>query len=422
MRFKHIITIVTVLAITFGIFKATTFDYTGHRLMNQLETAEANADSLREDFYNIIDKAKFNDFIEAKVKELEIEMIVKEYIESKEEIVIIPETLEDLRHQARIEVMKVFVEQVLERNNLNLSDFYQVLGKNSKLPAIDTLQGVIKEKAQKLVRLLKANGVEAFVFEGYRTPERQHELFNKRPVVTYADSWESIHQTGQAFDIVCLVDGKPNWSQCDWAKIGKLGKSLGLIWGGDWKMVDKPHFELPKKQWSQKAIIKQYVCKRTYGVINNLGNDLSELCNQSDLFYEIGREAGVHPYLLVAIAVADTSLGKNLKTPFNLGNVGNFDHGTDGETCIGRTDGGCTRSHGDYEEGIRAIATSTALRKNEQAGALSPACNIKGVWYAHSEFNWWNNVSSVLAELGGAGYGNCYFKYQLTHKDYENKR
>jgi len=411
IKIKYILIAILSFVIIFGSYKTITFDYTGYKLMSNLETAEANADSLRKDFYNIIDRAKFEDFIEAKTKEIEMEMMVKYYVENKEELIVIPETLEEIRHIARLEVMEVFVGQVLERNNLSLSDFYQVLGKNFKLPAIETLNKLAKEKAQELVRILKAHGVDTFVFEGLRTPERQHELFLRRPVVTYADSWESVHQTGNAFDIVCLVDGKPNWSDCNWKKIGEVGKNLGLIWGGDWKMVDKPHFEIPKYKWSEKEIIKQYVCKRNYGKINNLGNDLTELCNQSDLFYSIGIEAGINPYLLVAIATADTSLGKRLKTAYNIGNVGNYDYGTDGKTCIGRTDSGCTREFGSYEEAIRNMATSTALRKNTKLGELSPFCRISGTIYASSPENWHKNVDSVLVELGG--FGGCYFRYKL---------
>ena len=30
------------------------------------------------------------------------------------------------------------------------------------------------------------------------------------------------------------------------SKVGAIGKSIGLEWGGDWKTpVDKPHFQLP---------------------------------------------------------------------------------------------------------------------------------------------------------------------------------
>jgi hypothetical protein len=53
------------------------------------------------------------------------------------------------------------------------------------------------------------------------------------------------HGFGLAFDVVPLVNGKAIWDNNGlWVKIGAIGKSLGLEWGGDWKtIIDKPHFQ-----------------------------------------------------------------------------------------------------------------------------------------------------------------------------------
>jgi peptidoglycan L-alanyl-D-glutamate endopeptidase CwlK len=55
-----------------------------------------------------------------------------------------------------------------------------------------------------------------------------------------------MHNWGVAFDI-CRADGKDPYDDSDgyFSKVGKVGKSLGLEWGGDWKFKDKPHFQLP---------------------------------------------------------------------------------------------------------------------------------------------------------------------------------
>ena len=45
------------------------------------------------------------------------------------------------------------------------------------------------------------------------------------------------------------------------SKVGKIGKSLGLFWGGDYKsFTDKPHFELPEflPNNSTKYLISKY--------------------------------------------------------------------------------------------------------------------------------------------------------------------
>jgi hypothetical protein len=31
-----------------------------------------------------------------------------------------------------------------------------------------------------------------------------------------------------------------------WRKMGEIGESLGLVWGGRWKVCDLGHFELPR--------------------------------------------------------------------------------------------------------------------------------------------------------------------------------
>jgi len=97
----------------------------------------------------------------------------------------------------------------------------------------------------------------------YRTAQEQNALFNKRPKVTLAKAWESIHNYGLAFDIVLLYDNDGNgnfeeasWSQirdfdkdskADWMEIVNYFKSKGWEWGGDWKSFkDAPHFELKK--------------------------------------------------------------------------------------------------------------------------------------------------------------------------------
>jgi len=98
----------------------------------------------------------------------------------------------------------------------------------------------------------------AYVF---RTPEEQAELFKKRPKVTNANSWQSIHNYGLAFDIVLLIDKDldgnfeaASWDtvkdfdkdkQADWMEIVTYFKSKGWVHGGDWKKFpDQPHFEM----------------------------------------------------------------------------------------------------------------------------------------------------------------------------------
>lgn len=92
--------------------------------------------------------------------------------------------------------------------------------------------------------LLPTNCTLRFAFV-YRSPQEQDALFNKRPKVTNARGWQSIHNYGLAFDIVLIVDGKAVWSvNKEWEQVADYFKSKGWEWGGDWKSFkDAPHFQ-----------------------------------------------------------------------------------------------------------------------------------------------------------------------------------
>lgn len=94
----------------------------------------------------------------------------------------------------------------------------------------------------------------------YRSPAEQSMLFKKRPKITNADAWQSIHNYGLAFDIVLLLDKDKNgnfetatWDMIkdfdadgisDWMEVVKVFKDAGWEWGGDWKKFkDSPHFQ-----------------------------------------------------------------------------------------------------------------------------------------------------------------------------------
>lgn len=112
----------------------------------------------------------------------------------------------------------------------------------------------LQELSKKLVSACKGQGLMIGIGECYRTVEEQDKLYAKGrtiagAIVTNAkgNTYSSHHQWGTAFDIY-RNDGKGAYNDYDgfFAKVGKIGKSIGLEWGGDWKSpVDKPHFQLP---------------------------------------------------------------------------------------------------------------------------------------------------------------------------------
>lgn len=124
------------------------------------------------------------------------------------------------------------------------------------------------ELSKKLVSACRGQGLIIGIGESFRTKEEQDALYAKGRtapgnIVTNAkgSSYSSHHQWGTAFDIY-RNDGKGVYTDSDgfFAKVGKIGKSIGLEWGGDWKSpVDKPHFQLP--DWGSTTT----KLKRMYG-------------------------------------------------------------------------------------------------------------------------------------------------------------
>lgn len=129
------------------------------------------------------------------------------------------------------------------------------LNKSLAQPEIKELQPVVKKKAEDLLAIYKYFNQKdiIYIFESVRTPERQQELWEQGrskagKIITDAPAGMSYHQYGVAFDVVFLDSkGNPSWSEKhDWETLGKIGKMLGLEWGGDWKNADRPHFEFTR--------------------------------------------------------------------------------------------------------------------------------------------------------------------------------
>lgn len=122
-------------------------------------------------------------------------------------------------------------------------------------------------KAAQLIEECEKQGLKIKIGETLRTKEEQDALYAQgrtQPgsIVTNApgSSYSSYHQWGTAFDFY-RNDGKGAYYDKDgfFAKVGVIGVSIGLEWGGNWKsIVDKPHFQLPDWGSTTKGIKKYY--------------------------------------------------------------------------------------------------------------------------------------------------------------------
>jgi peptidoglycan L-alanyl-D-glutamate endopeptidase CwlK len=92
-------------------------------------------------------------------------------------------------------------------------------------------------------------GYDMVLLEGYRSPERQNRLAALGANVTHASGFRSYHQFGLAGDLAFLRDGKvvitekDPWAMQGYQYYGEVAESVGLTWGGRWKMMDLGHTE-----------------------------------------------------------------------------------------------------------------------------------------------------------------------------------
>lgn len=56
----------------------------------------------------------------------------------------------------------------------------------------------------------------------------------------------SKHLTGDAIDLVPMRGSVTWWAAPKevWERMGEIGESVGMAWGGRWKNADTPHFEM----------------------------------------------------------------------------------------------------------------------------------------------------------------------------------
>ena len=95
-------------------------------------------------------------------------------------------------------------------------------------------------------------GYQMALLEGYRSPERQAHLASIGSNVTNATAYQSYHQYGLAADNAFIRDGKivisekDPWAMRGYQLYGQTAESVGLVWGGRWKLMDFGHVEYHK--------------------------------------------------------------------------------------------------------------------------------------------------------------------------------
>lgn len=91
------------------------------------------------------------------------------------------------------------------------------------------------------------------IVQGTRTMAEQQAIYDRsrteperRRGVRPGNSY---HNYGLAFDIVpTAYKTLKHWNPTGeyWERLGRIGESLGLEWGGRWSDPDSPHFQIPR--------------------------------------------------------------------------------------------------------------------------------------------------------------------------------
>lgn len=143
---------------------------------------------------------------------------------------------------------------------------------------IKQLHPRLQEKVAELKALCEKEGLVLGIGDCFRSAAEQDALYAQGrttagSIVTNSNgsSYSSQHQWGIAFDFFKNVKGHEYDDASFFKKVGKLAKSIGLAWGGDWTgFVDKPHLYLP--DWGSTTT----KLKNQYGTFENFKKTWTE--------------------------------------------------------------------------------------------------------------------------------------------------
>jgi len=112
--------------------------------------------------------------------------------------------------------------------------------------SISELRTGAKQACEYFITECKKQGLsDVAITETYRSQARQDELYAQgrtKPGKMVTNAKKSSHTDRYAWDIFFTKTAYSDVSKFD--RAGKIARSLGITWGGDFKTItDKPHFE-----------------------------------------------------------------------------------------------------------------------------------------------------------------------------------
>ncbi len=129
----------------------------------------------------------------------------------------------------------------------------------------DDLHPEFKFKLIEVINRLEEKGHRFQILETLRSQARQNALYEQgrtpeKPgaIVTGARANESAHQFGLAADLAPVVSGAVSLDTSNPATLkafealGREAQAQGLVWGGQWKMLDWGHVELRSESFGNR--------------------------------------------------------------------------------------------------------------------------------------------------------------------------
>ncbi|CAH2213414.1 M15 family metallopeptidase [Tepidibacter aestuarii] len=150
---------------------------------------------------------------------------------------------------------------------------------------LEELHPYVKYLAEKFIEECKKQGIYVLIYSTFRSKEEQDKLYSQVRTtsgkkVINAKGGYSYHNYGLAFDCVPIINNKAQWNRIDlYNTMGKIGKNLGLEWGGDFKNIkERPHF-----QWTGGLSIKDLLQgKRPVSQVNlEFENSINKLFQEN---------------------------------------------------------------------------------------------------------------------------------------------
>ena len=121
--------------------------------------------------------------------------------------------------------------------------------------SLKIIHPLLQDKMELLIEICAAEGIDIRITETVRNVATQDYYYSNGKSKVKGGDYGSYHQWGLAFDV--CINGDEPYDIALLTRVGEIGKSLGLEWGGDWGW-DMPHFQLSSGGYNINSLKERY--------------------------------------------------------------------------------------------------------------------------------------------------------------------